>query len=118
MLRDGLLAKAVFSIEIVRPLAKVAAKRLKDFGYNNVYVRIGDGYKGWPEEAPFDVIIITAAPPKIPEKLFEQLKEGGIMVVPVGDWHQELVKITKVNGKMVKSTVTYVRFVPMVRGKK
>jgi protein-L-isoaspartate(D-aspartate) O-methyltransferase len=113
------LSKEVYSIEIVAPLGKMAAKRLKELGYNNVHVRIGDGYQGWPEKSPFDVIILTAAPPKIPEKLFEQLKEGGVMVAPVGDFHQELITIEKVNGKMVKRVVTYVRFVPMVhdRGK-
>lgn len=113
----SLLSKEVYSIEIVAPLGKMAAKRLKDLGYHNVQVRIGDGYQGWPEKSPFDVIILTAAPPKIPEKLFEQLKEGGVMVAPVGDLHQELITIEKVNGRMVKRVITYVRFVPMVHDK-
>ncbi len=113
----SLLSEEVYSIEIVAPLGKMAAKRLKELGYHNVHVRIGDGYQGWPEKSPFDVIILTAAPPKIPEKLFEQLKEGGLMVAPVGDFHQELITIEKVNGKMVKRVVTYVRFVPMVHDK-
>ena len=113
----SLLSKEVYSIEIVAPLGKMAAKRLKDLGYHNVQVRIGDGYQGWPEKSPFDVIILTAAPPKIPEKLFEQLKEGGVMVAPVGDFHQELITIEKVNGRMVKRVITYVRFVPMVHDK-
>lgn len=114
----SLLAKEVYSIEIVEALGKLSTKRLKDFGYKNVMVKIGDGYQGWPEKAPFDVIILTAAPSAIPGKLFEQLKEGGLMVAPVGDFHQELLKIEKINGKMVKQTVTFVRFVPMVHDKK
>jgi len=112
----SILTKNVYTIEIVEPLGKSAAKKLKDLGYDNVTVRIGDGYKGWPEEAPFDVIMLTASPPKLPEALFGQLKEGGIMVAPVGDFSQELVRVRKVNGKMEKETITYVRFVPMVRG--
>lgn len=114
----SLLSKEVFSIEIVEPLGKMAAKRLKDLGYDNVNVKIGDGYRGWPGESPFDVIILTASPPELPETLFHQLKEGGILVAPVGDFSQELVKVQKVDGKMVKETVTYVRFVPMVHGSK
>ncbi len=112
----SLLAKEVYTIEIVEPLGKLAKKRMKEMGYHNVHVRIGDGYKGWPEHAPFDVIIITAAPSEIPQTLFEQLKEGGIMVAPVGDFHQELITIEKVNGQMVKRVITYVRFVPMIHG--
>ena len=112
----SLLAKEVYSIEIVEPLGKSAAKKLKLLGYNNVHVRIGDGYKGWPEKAPFDVIILTASPRRIPEALIKQLKEGGILVAPVGEVNQELVKIVKKDGKLIRETVTYVRFVPMVHG--
>ncbi|MFW5771348.1 MAG: protein-L-isoaspartate O-methyltransferase family protein, partial [Spirochaetota bacterium] len=90
---------------------------LKNMNYDNVHVRIGDGYKGWPEEAPFDVIIVTAAPPEIPRALIEQLDDGGIMVVPVGEFSQELVKLEKRGDSLEKKTVTYVRFVPMVHGK-
>ncbi len=111
------LAKEVYSIEIVEPLAKAAALRLKSMGYRNVQVRSGDGYAGWPEKAPFDVIILTASPPKIPQALIDQLKEGGILVAPEGDFHQELVKIEKLGGGVTRRVVTYVRFVPMVRGK-
>lgn len=114
----SLLAKEVYSIEIKEPLGKLSTKRLNELGYKNVHVRIGDGYQGWPDKAPFDVIILTAAPASIPEKLFEQLKEDGVMVAPVGEFHQELLKIEKVNGKMVKRVVTFVRFVPMLHGKK
>ncbi|MCP4136945.1 MAG: protein-L-isoaspartate(D-aspartate) O-methyltransferase [bacterium] len=113
----SLLAKEVYSIEIVEPLGKSAAARLKKLGCTNVQVRIGDGYKGWPEKEPFDVIILTAAPPEIPQKLIDQLADGGILIAPEGTFSQELVKIEKNNGKITKKTITYVRFVPMVHGK-
>ncbi len=112
----SLLAKSVYTIEIVEQLGNSAAKRLADLGCKNVKVRVGDGYKGWPEETPFDVIMLTACPPELPEALFGQLREGGIMVAPVGDFSQELVKVEKVNGRMIKETITYVRFVPMIHG--
>lgn len=110
-------AGSVYSIEIVEPLGKLAKQRLKTMGFDNVQVKIGDGYKGWPEEAPFDVIILTAAPPSLPESLFEQLREGGIMVAPVGEFFQELVQVEKINNTLHRKTVTHVRFVPMVHGK-
>jgi protein-L-isoaspartate(D-aspartate) O-methyltransferase len=113
----SLLAKKVYTIEIIDALGKSAAKKLGELKYNNVYVRIGDGYKGWPEEAPFDVIILTASPPEVPEPLLEQLKDDGILVAPVGDFHQELIRIKKQNGKFLKEIITYVRFVPMIHGK-
>ncbi|MDH7552659.1 MAG: protein-L-isoaspartate(D-aspartate) O-methyltransferase [Spirochaetes bacterium] len=111
----SLLAKEVFTIEIVEPLGKQAALRLKSLGYKNVTVKIGDGYKGWPEHAPFDVIMLTAAPPTVPDTLLSQLKEdGGILVAPVGDYHQELVKIVRNGNNYSQKVITYVRFVPMV----
>ena len=114
----SLLAKKVYSIEIVPGLGKAATKKLKDLGYDNVTVRIGDGYKGWPEKAPFDVIILTAAPPLIPQALIDQLRDdGGILVAPEGDYVQQLVKLRKENGKVQKETLSYVRFVPMVHEK-
>ena len=113
----SLLAREVYSIEIVEELGKSASKRLKELKYDNVKVRIGDGYKGWPEEAPFDVIILTASPPEIPETLLEQLKDGGILVAPVGDFTQELVRVEKHDGKYSRETITYVRFVPMIHKK-
>lgn len=112
------LARSVYSMEIVPSLGKAATKRLKNLGYANVTVRIGDGYRGWPEEAPFDVIILTASPPEIPRALIDQLKEGGVLVAPEGDYVQQLVKVTKENGKVTKKTITYVRFVPMVHTEK
>jgi len=112
----SLLAKEVYSIEIVTPLGQSSSRKLSELGYNNVQVRIGDGYLGWPDQAPFDVIILTASPPKIPQSLIDQLGEGGILVAPEGEYSQELVKITKQNGKVTKRTITYVRFVPMIHG--
>lgn len=112
------LAKEVYSIELIEPLARQASKRLADMGYANITIKCGDGYAGWPEKAPFDVIILTAAPPSIPKALVDQLKDdGGIMVAPVGDFFQELVRIRKINGRVYRETITHVRFVPMVPGK-
>ncbi len=111
------LAKEVYTIEIVETLGKSSRNKLKELGYDNVEVRIGDGYRGWPEEAPFDVIILTAAPPEIPETLIEQLADGGILVAPEGDYMQELVKIEKNNGSVTRKNITFVRFVPMIHGK-
>ena len=114
----SLLAKKVYSIEIVEPLGMNARRLLAELGYRNVEVRVGDGYRGWQEEAPFDVIILTAAPPRIPDALIDQLAEGGILVAPEGEYAQELVTITKTHGQLHRRTVTYVRFVPMVHSDK
>jgi len=112
------LVKHVYTIEIVKMLAKRADSTLKALSYNNVTVRWGDGYKGWPEEAPFDRIIGTAAPPEIPKALIDQLKPGGKMVLPVGTNWQEIVVLTKSkSGKIQKKNVLPVRFVPMVHQK-
>lgn len=112
----GELVDSVFTIEIVEELGAAAAIRLKELGYDNVYVRIGDGYKGWPEKAPFDAVIVTAAPETVPPALVEQLAEGGRMVLPVGTGIQELVLIEKRDGKIVQRDIISVRFVPMVHG--
>ncbi|MGE5279870.1 MAG: protein-L-isoaspartate(D-aspartate) O-methyltransferase [Deltaproteobacteria bacterium] len=114
----ALLARQVFSVEIIAPLAKSAAARLKKLGYTNVTIREGDGYAGWPEEAPFDAIIVTAAPPSVPQELIRQLKPGGRLVVPVGTLFQELLLITKEeDGAVREEQLIPVRFVPMVRRK-
>ena len=108
------LAKEVYTIEIVDSLCKRAEKELVSQGYKNVHVRCGDGYRGWPEAAPFDAIMITAAPDHIPKPLVEQLKPGGRMVLPVGDFFQELVVVKKTkDGKIERQTIFGVRFVPM-----
>lgn len=107
------LVKQVYTIEIVEPLGNKARERLEELEYKNVQVHIGDGYKGWPEHAPFDGIIVTAAPDHIPQPLVEQLKDGGRMVIPVGDYHQELQVVTKKGDKIEIRSVIPVRFVPM-----
>jgi protein-L-isoaspartate(D-aspartate) O-methyltransferase len=107
------IAAHVFSIEIVAPLAVESAERLRRLGYDNVRVRAGDGYQGWPEEAPFDAIIVTAAAPRIPEPLKQQLREGGRLIVPVGEDWQELVLVTRRGERFEERRVLPVRFVPM-----
>jgi protein-L-isoaspartate(D-aspartate) O-methyltransferase len=107
------LAKEVYTIEIIEPLASTARERLSELAYQNVKVKAGDGYLGWPEAAPFDAIIVTAAPDHIPKPLTDQLREGGRMVVPVGTYTQELKKIVKRSGKMETIDVIPVLFVPM-----
>ena len=107
------LAKEVYTIEIIESLASRANNRLLELGYRNVKVKSGDGYLGWPEAAPFDAIIVTAAPDHIPKPLMDQLKEGGRMVVPVGTYTQELRKIVKRSGKVETIDIVPVIFVPM-----
>ena len=108
------LVAQVYTVEIVENLAKTAAANLQRLGYTNVHVRAGDGYQGWPEAAPFDAIIVTCAPEKVPPPLVEQLKDGGRMIIPVGStWDQELVLLRKQDGKLQRSEVLPVRFVPM-----
>ena len=111
------LCDHVYTIEIVDELANESAERLVRLGFNNITVRSGDGYKGWPEEAPFDRIMVTAAPEEIPELLTEQLAEGGVMVIPVGKQYeiQYLWVITKeADGSIKKEKILPVRFVPMI----
>jgi protein-L-isoaspartate(D-aspartate) O-methyltransferase len=108
------LVAEVFSIEIVEPLAQRAVADLRRLGFENVKVKSGDGYQGWPEHAPFDAIIVTCAPDHIPEPLAQQLKEGGRMIVPVGErTAQELYLLEKRDGKIERRAVLPVRFVPM-----
>jgi len=108
------IAKQIYSIEIVQPLCEEARARLRELGYDNIKIMCGDGYQGWPEYAPFDGIIDTAAPDHIPQPLIDQLKPDGRMIIPVGDWFQELMLIKKSrDGKVKKETVIPVRFVPM-----
>lgn len=112
------LAGEVYSIEIICELADRARKTLEDLEFE-VTVRCGDGYQGWPEHAPFDRIIVTAAPPEIPEALVEQLRPGGRMVLPVGERSQELKVVEKTeDGEIETVEMMRVRFVPMVRGEK
>ncbi len=110
------LTDQVWSIEILPELARQAAARLKDLGYGRVRVRSGDGYQGWPEAAPFDAILVTAAAPRVPPALTAQLKEGGRLVIPLGPpgGVQNLVRYRKVQGKLVEEASLPVRFVPLV----
>jgi len=110
------IVREVYTIEIIESLGEKAENLLSDLGYDNVHVKIGDGYKGWPAKAPFDAIIVTCAPTDIPQPLKEQLKEGGRMIIPVGgSIVQELALLEKKKGKLEKKVVAPVRFVPMVR---
>lgn len=108
------IVKEVYTIEIIGPLGENAKKIFKENGYKNIHVRIDDGYKGWQEVAPFDAIIITAAPKDVPQELLKQLKVGGRMIIPVGVFIQELFRLTKTDKKIIKENLLPVRFVPMV----
>jgi protein-L-isoaspartate(D-aspartate) O-methyltransferase len=108
------IVKEVYTIEIVEPLGKQAAERLKELGYSNVHVRVGDGYKGWPEAAPFDKILVTCSPEDVPKPLVEQLREGGKMIIPLGQRHQQIFYLfEKRQGKLVKTKLIPTLFVPM-----
>jgi protein-L-isoaspartate(D-aspartate) O-methyltransferase len=108
------LVAEVYSIEIMEPLAKTAEATLQRLGYKNVHVKVGDGYKGWPENAPFDAVIVTCAPDHVPQPLVDQMKEGGRMIIPVGGpGEQELYLLEKKNGQLKQRAVLPVRFVPM-----
>lgn len=113
------IVDSVYTIEILSELATTAAKRLDRLGYDNVVVRHGDGFKGWPARAPFDVIVVTAAPEKIPPPLIDQLADGGRMIVPVGPTGQtqRLTLVTKKDGEVSKRQIAPVRFVPFLRKK-
>jgi protein-L-isoaspartate(D-aspartate) O-methyltransferase len=109
------LAKEVYSIEIIEELARRAQECLQELGYHNVQVKCGDGFYGWKEYAPYDAIIVTCAAPSIPQHLVDQLKEGGRLILPLGDepFHQSLTVLTKRNGRIEKQRITDVVFVPM-----
>ena len=114
------IVSQVYSIELIPSLGKEAAERLRTLRYVNIEVRIGDGYAGWPEQAPFDGIVVTAAAPQVPQALVDQLKPGGRMVIPVGASHdaQELLVLTKrADGSVERRSVLPVRFVPLVPGR-
>lgn len=110
------LVKEIYSIELIEPLAKSAETTLTRLGYKNVHIKAGDGYNGWPEAAPFDAIIVTCAPDKVPRPLVNQLNDGGRMVIPVGErFAQQLYLLEKTNGQLKESATLPVRFVPMRR---
>lgn len=109
------LSKDVFTIEVIKSLGERTREAFKKLKYNNIHVRIANGYEGWPEESPFDVIIVTAAPKDIPAKLLKQLKLGGRMIIPVGESYQELLPITRTKDGLETEKLMPVRFVPMVK---
>lgn len=103
----------VFTIEILPPLAERARRALEQCGYRNVHVRVGDGFRGWPEKAPFDAIVVTAAPKEIPPPLLEQLAVGGRLVIPVGERKQHIVRVRRTPEGLERERLLPVRFVPM-----
>lgn len=111
------IVKEVYTIEIIPELSEQAQKRFSELGYKNIHPKIGDGYNGWQEKAPFDAIIVTAAPPEVPQPLIDQLREGGKLIIPVGPKYQvqSLQLITKKNGKIKTQNLFPVRFVPFTR---
>jgi len=114
------VASRVYSIELIEALGRAAQKRLEELGYGNIEIRIGDGYAGWPERAPFDGILVTAAAPRVPQALVDQLKPGGRMVIPVGgDGEIQYLKLLtkRADGGVDEKRVLPVRFVPLVPGK-
>ena len=108
------LVKEVFTVEIVEPLSFAAQSLLLKLGYRNVFFRVGGGWAGWPEAAPFDKVIVTAAAPEIPSALIEQLKDGGRLMIPVGSEVQELIEGVKCHGILEKNWKIPVRFVPLI----
>lgn len=108
------ICSKVYTIEIVEPLGARAKELLVTLGYKNIFTKIGDGYQGWPEGAPFDAIIVTCSPTHVPKPLQDQLREGGRMIIPVGEkYTQELVLLTKKSGKLIRQNQMPVLFVPM-----
>jgi protein-L-isoaspartate(D-aspartate) O-methyltransferase len=108
------IVKEVYTIEIVEPLGKEAAARIKDLGYKNIFTKIGDGYKGWPEKAPFDKILVTCSPEKVPQPLVDELREGGKMIIPLGErYNQAFYLFEKQDGKLVQTKLLPTLFVPM-----
>jgi protein-L-isoaspartate(D-aspartate) O-methyltransferase len=110
------ICKEVYSIEVVEPLGNGAKQQLAALGYDNLCIKVGDGHHGWAEKAPFDAILVTAAPEKNISVLMEQLKEGGRLIIPIGKSSQELMRFTKGRGGVKEESLLPVRFVPMVKG--
>ncbi|MCF7803466.1 MAG: protein-L-isoaspartate(D-aspartate) O-methyltransferase [Candidatus Marinimicrobia bacterium] len=113
----SLLCDRVYGVERIKPLAERAQRVLTSLGYDNVEVKCGDGFNGWPEKSPFDVIMLGAAPAEVPDALKEQLADGGRLIAPVGELQQELVILIRTGHSFEETTGTMVRFVPMKHGK-
>ncbi|WP_066349342.1 protein-L-isoaspartate(D-aspartate) O-methyltransferase [Geminocystis sp. NIES-3708] len=111
----GLLAKEVYTIEFFPELARKASNLLQQLGYNNIQIKAGDGYQGWSEHAPYDAILVTAAPDHIPQPLIDQLAINGKMIIPVGNWSQSLILLTKTPHGIVENRMLPVCFVPLIR---
>lgn len=110
----GEICDAVYTVEIIEPLGADARGLLSELAYDNVFVKIGDGYQGWPEQSPFDAIMVTCSPSHIPQPLQDQLAEGGRMIIPVGERHaQHLYLLKKKDGKIIRQSILPVLFVPM-----
>ncbi|MBI4878991.1 MAG: protein-L-isoaspartate(D-aspartate) O-methyltransferase [Planctomycetes bacterium] len=109
----GELGAEVYTVEIIEELGKGARVLLEELGYRNIHCRVGDGYAGWPEQAPFDAIVVTAAPEEVPQPLIDQLAEDGRLVIPVGDLYQELQVLVREGGEVRRERIFAVRFVPM-----
>ena len=107
------MVEEVYTVEILPELAESASRRFEEFGYRNIHRRYGNGYYGWEKYAPYDRIIVTAAPKKLPNRLIKQLAEGGLMILPIGDYHQDLVRIHRTEHGIESKNVSGVRFVPM-----
>ncbi len=107
------IVEQVYSVEIIEPLAKDAQQRLNAFGYHNIHLKVGNGYYGWKEHAPYDGILVAAAPKEVPDRLINQLVSGGRLVLPIGESNQELVLFQKTERGVERRTITGVRFVPM-----
>ena len=107
------MVEEVYTVEIIPELAESASRRFEEFGYQNIHSRYGNGYYGWRKYAPYDRIIVTAAPKKLPNRLIKQLAEDGLMILPIGDYHQDLVRIHRTENGIECKTVSGVRFVPM-----
>lgn len=112
------LVKEVYSIELVEPLARRAQRVLAELGYTNIKIKVGNGYEGWVDHAPYDAIIVTAAPAEIPERLVEQMKMNGRMILPVGVGSQDLILVQRTPQGIAKRYLLPVRFVPMIDGKR
>jgi protein-L-isoaspartate(D-aspartate) O-methyltransferase len=109
------IAREVYGVEIIEPLAERASETLTSLGYTNVHVRVGDGHEGWPDHAPYDRVLVAAAADAVPRPLVDQLRDGGIIAIPVGEWNQDLQVMRKRGSELETISTIGVRFVPLVK---